>query len=112
MAPVVEIDGPNEIEVTVGESIRLDASARSDPDGETLRYRWVHYPEPGDFWDWRNLNLKGLNQAVLEVEAPTRVRITAPRTTHLILEVTDSGTPPITRYERIIIKILPLHTGS
>jgi len=33
--------------------------------------------------------------------------VTKPETAHFIVAVTDKGTPPLTRYKRVIVTILP-----
>ena len=33
--------------------------------------------------------------------------VTKPETAHFILRVTDKGTPPLTRYKRVLVTILP-----
>lgn len=105
--PVVRLEGPNEISVKTGESIILDASPSSDPDSDELRYRWIHYPEPGNYWHWRGLRLEGTDSPKLTLTVPADVSLPFPQTTHLILEVTDDGTPQLTRYRRVIVSILP-----
>ena len=32
---------------------------------------------------------------------------TRPETMHIILAVTDQGTPPLTRYQRVIVTVVP-----
>jgi hypothetical protein len=105
--PVVKIEGPDEIRVEVGSSILIDASKSSDPDGDDLSFRWFLYPEAGNFWHWRPLVLKNKQNPVLEFQVPEQIDIRVPQTTHLILEVSDSGTPKLTRYKRVIVNIIP-----
>jgi hypothetical protein len=50
--------------------------------------------------------------AAIEAPNAARTRITLPVVTtptvlHLILEVGDAGTPPLTRYRRVIIDVRP-----
>jgi hypothetical protein len=40
----------------------------------------------------------------LSVTAP---HVDKPETIHFILKVTDKGTPPLTRYRRVIVEVLP-----
>ncbi|WPP52682.1 DUF1593 domain-containing protein [Catalinimonas niigatensis] len=105
--PVVLVSGAKEIQLRAGEQITLDASGSSDPDGDQLSYEWIHYPEAGNFWRWRGITLKGADSASLSIEAPSQLQLDAPQTTHLILQVTDDGSPRLTRYQRVIIHLMP-----
>jgi Protein of unknown function (DUF1593) len=98
----------------VGQPIALDARASRDPDGNELQFKWFHYAEAGFVPD------QGL--ADLQLSATTGAVITATPTAacrpnwlplnpcaggvaHLILAVTDNGTPTLTSYRRIIITV-------
>ncbi len=105
--PVAKIAGSKEIVVKVGEKVTIDGSPSTDPDGNKLNFTWIHYPEPGDFWDWRGLKLENANSSVLALQIPPNVNISRPHTTHIILQVTDSGSPKLTRYQRVIVHIMP-----
>ncbi|WP_410493729.1 hypothetical protein [Capnocytophaga sp. oral taxon 902] len=41
---------------------------------------------------------------LFDMKAP---KVTKPETVHIILKVTDKGSPQLTRYKRVIINILP-----
>jgi len=105
--PVVKLSMPNEIKVKVGEKVTLDASQSTDPDGHKLDFRWIYYPEAGNFHHWRGINLINANTSVVQLEVPKEIELGLPRTTHIILEVTDNGTPNVTRYQRVLVLIMP-----
>ena len=76
----------------------------------SLSYHWFNYKEAGTFWafNWyKPLTITNPNSAKVTLEIGERIELTKAQTTHLILAVTDNGTPAITRYERIVINILP-----
>jgi hypothetical protein len=101
--PLAEVEGPPRRTVRSGETVSLDASSSRDPDGQPLHFEWVYYPEPGSY-----------RGPALEIESrmEPRARFTAPRvdspaTVHVILSVTDSGSPALTRYRRIVVTVEP-----
>jgi hypothetical protein len=105
--PLIKLSMPNEIKVKVGEKVTLDASKTTDPDGNQLSFRWIYYPEAGNFHHWRGIKLTNENTPVVQLEVPKEIELGIPRTTHLILEVTDNGTPSLTRYQRVLVHIMP-----
>jgi len=99
--PVPRLQGPDRIRAHPGDTVALDASGSSDPDGDALSFRWIPYPEPG-----RNrieLSVQGQG-ARIRVEAPA---VAVSEEFHLLLAVTDSGSPPLTRYRRVILAVEP-----
>ncbi len=71
----------------------------SDPDGDNLSFQWWRYAE-ADSYDG-NINIKNTNSKDAHFLAPD-----APgKTIHIILEVTDDGSPSLTSYRRMIIAI-------
>ena len=101
--PVPVLAHPDHLTVKSGQAVSLDASGTTDPDGDSLSYLWFHYPEAGSFP--RPIQIGGAENA------PT-AHLTAPRverdeTAHFILKVTDKGSPPLSRYKRIIVTIEP-----
>lgn len=99
--PVVRLKRtPRNINAKPGKRIKLDASATSDPDGDELLFKWWHYREAGTY-----------TGKPLPISATAKTCVTIPEdahsgeTIHMICEVTDSGTPTLTRYERVIITV-------
>ncbi len=84
--------------VESGEAVALDATGTTDPDGDELSYRWWIYPEPGTCEA----------QVELQDADTPRASVTWPEeaagTLHVILEVTDAGSPPLTAYRRVILR--------
>jgi hypothetical protein len=100
-APHCQRDGSGKIlcaAAPVGRPWRLGAAGSTDPDGDKLRYRWYVYPECGTYRGKVTLRDAEALQATLEVPADA-----AGKTLHVILEVTDAGDPPLTRYRRLVV---------
>ena len=95
--PVVNLNGANDLSVEPGSTVNLSVSA-TDPDGDNLSYAWSYY-DPASTFDG-DVNLRS--------ETGTSTSFTFPEeaegeTVHVIVAVTDNGTPSLTRYERIVI---------
>ncbi len=100
--PVPLLDQENNIKVKMGEAVVLSTTKSSDPDGDDLSYHWFHYREPGSYVG--EIVLESADQAFTSFKAPV---VEAPKTIHIILEVTDDGVPSLTRYQRVIVTVLP-----
>ena len=91
------------ITVRSGEGFVLDASGSTDPDGDSLSYLWFQYTEAGSYH--RPIPIQSAeNLRAVYVVAPV---VEKPETAHFILRVTDKGTPPLSRYKRVVVTILP-----
>jgi len=101
--PVPVLGDPEEITVKSGEGFGLDASGSTDPDGDNLSFLWFNYPEAGSYK--KMIKIEGAENAHgAYVIAP---EVEKKETAHFILRVTDKGKPPLSRYKRIIVNILP-----
>jgi hypothetical protein len=100
--PVPELLVPELITVKSGEGFGLDAAA-TDPDGDNLSYLWFNYQEAGTYK--KLIKIDGAeNGHNVYVIAP---KVEKEETTQFILKVTDKGKPPLSRYKRVEVKILP-----
>jgi hypothetical protein len=120
--PQVVVNGdssgaPLHVTLRAGQKLALSAAASTDPDGNRLHYKWLHYAEAG----MAAGNLADISVAaadspktVVTAMAPCRkfwidgyIPCKGPGVAHVILAVTDTGTPPLTRYRRIILNVEP-----
>lgn len=98
-SPVVQLEDVHDRVAKVGDVIQLDATGSYDPNGDALTFKWWQYREPGTY--------AGL--VTLENADTATATLTMPQdgdmgqTIHVICEVTDKGTPPLTRYQRVIV---------
>jgi hypothetical protein len=91
-----------ELSVKSGESVSLSAIGSTDPDGDHISFLWFSYPEAGSYEE----------PIVKVVENLYKFWFVAPKvkqkeTAHIILKVTDKGSPQLSRYKRVIVNILP-----
>ena len=123
--PVVEVNGqtgstPQFIDAEVGKPLTLDASRTTDPDGHKLQYRWFHYAEAGG--TGTSLAAVTITNGETSVAAVTPTatcrpvwlgiaRCPAAGVAHIILAVTDEGTPPLTSYRRVILNVHSVAAG-
>ncbi|HKB03923.1 MAG TPA: nucleoside hydrolase-like domain-containing protein, partial [Gemmataceae bacterium] len=101
--PVVNKDATGKalmFEAKAGERVRLSAAGSSDPDGDALSYRWFVYREAGTYDGEMNVEGSDTPEAALTVPAAA-----VGKDLHIILEITDRGTPPLTRYRRLIVEV-------
>jgi hypothetical protein len=101
--PVPKLRHANAVTVRAGSRFVLDASGSEDPDGDSLSYRWYHYPEAGSC----KTPIKLENADNLHRRAFVAPAVMKPETAHFILEVTDKGAPALTRYQRVVVTITP-----
>ena len=118
--PAVTVNGvegtaPLVIEAEVGVPVVLDAAGTRDPDGNRWNCHWFHYPEAGF--------APGVNLAAVTVSGADTPRATVTATTacrptwvpmkrpcptgvaHVILAVTDDGSPALTSYRRVVLNV-------
>lgn len=129
---------PLVVDVSPQEVVTMDASGTYDPDQNItgknpLRYNWFQYREVSDWAHNINIRVPHLNftvtnngsiaqttlptaeEACSAVSARQNIGAGIQETCqeyHVILEVTGSGTPPIRRYKRVIMRVQPPQNGQ
>ena len=87
---------PLRIKAKAGDTIRLDASMSSDPDGDAFTFRWWQQQEIGK----TKVTIEQSDQSIATLRIP---KGTKGDTIHIICEVHDDGPFHLVAYRRIII---------
>ena len=103
--PVPALATPDTFTVRSGEVFRLDASGTTDPDGDSMSYFWFQYPEAGSYRG--RVSFAPLSPNLYNVHTVWAPQVDAPGTIHFILRVTDKGSPALTRYKRVVVRVVP-----
>ena len=98
--PTVAVRGSARISARPRETVRLEGVV-SDPDGDAVTVSW---------WQWRDVGTyPGQVQLSTPTSPVTSLQIPADaaagQTIHLVLEARDTGTPPLTRYQRVVVTV-------
>jgi hypothetical protein len=108
--PVARVAHADRLAAKPGARVALSAEGSTDPDGNSLSYRWFYYPEPGTL-----TVAAGRSGAPVAIDKATErdASFVVPRNflkpgmMHIILAVTDNGVPALTRYRRVIVTVAP-----
>jgi Protein of unknown function (DUF1593) len=98
--PVVRISNQSTLPVKPGAVITLNATGTTDPDGDDLSFEWnidPHDPEIAT-----SVMIHGAKTAKPRVDVGA---IQAGKTIPILLTVRDSGTPNLTRYGRVLLRV-------
>ena len=109
--PIAKLGHSDRLTAKPGGRVNLSATGSSDPDGDELSYQWFLYKEPGTFTvssarSGQPLSIENADKQDAWFEVPTS-RVLRNGTMHIILAVTDNGTPRLTRYRRVIVDVQP-----
>jgi len=99
--PAVVLAHARDLAGRPGESVKLSAAGSSDPDEDRLSYCWWHDREAGTFREAVDIHDAKRQAASFVVPGDAAIG----QTIHLICEVSDSGTPRLTRYQRVIVSV-------
>lgn len=109
--PVPKLSHPDRLTAKRGERVSLSAEGTTDPDGDAVSYQWFYYPEAGTFptssaRSGQPLEIENFDQSRAWFTVPTgRVMTPGLGTMHIVLAVTDHGSPRLTRYRRVIVEV-------
>lgn len=99
--PQLLVDGElQQLSAKAGASVRIKAPAATDPDDDALNYQWMFYPDAGNYTG--KLPELTMNEDEVNFELP---RASAGKSLHLILKITDEGSPDLSVYQRYIIQV-------
>ena len=99
---MVKVDGPIDLTARVGQVVRLRGTV-TDPDRDNVTVRWWHYQDAGSYPG--EVVIPGATSLDTAFQIPSDAR--PGQTLHVILEASDSETPSLTRYQRVIVTVGP-----
>ena len=100
--PVVKLLHPEDLEVRRGEKVYLSAKATSDPDMDDMSCRWWQYGEADSYPS--TLDIVDSEDWEINIEVPEDAE--AGQSIHIVCEVSDGGSPSLTRYCRVVLNII------
>ena len=99
-APTVRVAAPATVTVKAGRSVRLLALG-VDPDWDRLAYSWYQYGEEGTYPG--AVSISSASSPLAKVTVPADA--VKGQTISLIVQVIDNGDFPLTRYDRVTIRV-------
>lgn len=99
--PVVKLANALDITAKPGSKIKLSAKGTTDPDGDELSYTWWQYQEADTYTGSVTIE----NPNALEASFTVPADVENGQNIHIVCEIKDNGTPQLTRYQRVIIKV-------
>jgi hypothetical protein len=122
-APEVVINGETggaaiAISSCANRPVRLSAQGTRDPDGNKLTFNWWQYREASGGVNPQAIAISGADSLDATVVAPMTARpapnvdIPSEVVYHIVLSVTDEGSPSLTRYRRVLLKVPTAGTAA
>jgi len=111
--PVPKLGHADHLTAKPGQRVDLSAEGTTDPDGDAVSYSWFYYSEAGTLAiasgsSGQPLEIKNADQQKAWFIVPSRGAMPpGTGTMHIILAVTDHGSPRLTRYRRVIVEVVP-----
>jgi hypothetical protein len=99
--PAVKLAHAVDLKARRGSTVSLSAKGTTDPDGDVLTYRWWQYQEADT--SGGTIEIRDARKQEASFTVPGDVG--EGETIHVICEVKDTGTPPLTRYQRVVMTI-------
>ncbi|WP_146536080.1 nucleoside hydrolase-like domain-containing protein [Rubripirellula reticaptiva] len=108
--PAPKLGHADRLPAKPGDEIQLSAEGSTDPDGDALSYEWFYYGEAGTLLTssgttGQPVPIKNFDQVKASFVVPTQRVMPGVGSMHIILAVTDHGTPRLTRYRRVIVDV-------
>jgi hypothetical protein len=100
--PAVRIKGPLTISAAPGSTVQLQAEV-SDPDHNVVKVTWWQYNDAGTYPG--DIRISDPSALATSFRVPDDTR--PGQTINVILEAADTGTPPLTRYARLVVHVGP-----
>jgi hypothetical protein len=101
--PAVKLAHPLDMKVRPGQKVSLSAKGTTDSDGDALSFQWWHYREAGRNPYPGNVKIENAGKMDASLAIPADAK--PGQTIHVICEVTDDGSPPLTRYARVVMAV-------
>jgi hypothetical protein len=98
--PQVKIKGPLDVSARAGGTVSLEAEV-SDPDHDKVTVTWWQYNDAGTYQG--DVTFSDASALTTSFRVPEDAK--PGQTIHIILEATDSGTPRLTRYQRVVVTV-------
>lgn len=90
---------PVVVESSPGRKVTVDASSTTDPDGDALCFKWIRAGGIGTFHGSVSFDSSAPSLSFVVPEDA------AGKTIHFILRVSDSGSPSLAAYRRIVVNV-------